>query len=70
MSSSIYIILGFMLNFRYGVNSTIISIINTTLGVLAFAGTAYFSYKILYWIIAFEDQIHTDLFKENYGVIT
>ena len=62
--------LGFMLNFRYGVNNTTISIINSLISLFALAGLTYFSYKILQLIFIFKEMMHQTNYKSTYGVIT
>ena len=42
MTSFIYIMFGFSLNLRYGVNDSAISILNTTVSILAFIGICIF----------------------------
>ena len=58
MTSSIYIMLGFMLNFRYGINVSIMSDVNAGLGIIAFAGYIYFANTVLKFIILFQDLLH------------
>ena len=61
---------GIFLNFRYGINSSTISIVNTCSAAIAAFVYILFSYEITKLIKIYSNDIENPEFKSRYSLIT
>ena len=68
--SSLPIMLGILLNLRYGINSSDVSIINTCSALLAIFGFILFSYKITKLIMRYSNDLENAEYKSRFDLLT
>ena len=68
--SCVYLMIGFMLNFRYGNFDSPSDIVNACLSVLSVLGMVYFIYIVLYLTIKYANRMQDKTYEVKYGELT
>ena len=70
MAFCIYFMLGLMLNFRYGINGSLISMWNTFLSMITLILLLIYAYKVKVLVVENQNNIADDAWIAKYGALT